>query len=79
MTDQLPNHRERQFMQHLRGSGWVKRSALPDSAGVVRNLLAKGWIEHRIDSDGLFYRMTESGLAAKMAPIALGLKAKGKQ
>jgi anthranilate/para-aminobenzoate synthase component II len=32
----VPTHRERQFMQHLRGGGWVKASAL-----------AKGWIERR--------------------------------
>ena len=25
----LPTHRERQFMQHLRGGGWVKASAAP--------------------------------------------------
>jgi hypothetical protein len=39
------NHHERQFMQRLRGAGWVKASALPSSPGLVQKLLQKGWIE----------------------------------
>ena len=38
-------HLERQFMQRLRGAGWVKASALPSSPGLVQKLLQKGWIE----------------------------------
>src|ERR1700694_5347790 len=43
----LPAHRERQFMQHLRGGGWVKASAAPAGELLIINLLAKGWIERR--------------------------------
>jgi hypothetical protein len=38
-------HLERQFMQRLRGAGWVKASALPPSPRLVQTLLQKGWIE----------------------------------
>ena len=41
-------HLERQFMQRLRGAGWVKASALPPSPGLVQNLLQKGWIDNKI-------------------------------
>jgi len=43
----VPTHRERQFMQHLRGGGWVKASAAPAGEQLIKNLLAKGWIERR--------------------------------
>jgi hypothetical protein len=56
-------------MQHLRGAGWVKAAALPDSPKLVRNLVGKGWIELRQAEDGISYRITEKGLAAKMAPV----------
>jgi DNA-binding PadR family transcriptional regulator len=56
-------------MQHLRGAGWVKATALPDSLKLIRNLVAKGWIERRQAQDGIAYRITEKGLAAKMAPV----------
>jgi hypothetical protein len=42
------NHHERQFMQRLRGAGWVKASTLPPSAQLVQKLLQKGWIEEQI-------------------------------
>ena len=38
-------HLERQFIQRLRGAGWVKASALPPSPRLVQTLLQKGWIE----------------------------------
>jgi hypothetical protein len=47
------NHRERQFMQHLRGAGWVKATLLHNSTKLVRNLVAKGWIERRLVELGL--------------------------
>jgi hypothetical protein len=68
MTDQLPNHRERQFMQYLRGAGWVKITALPDSPGLIKILLSKGWIEQRTDATGVSYRLTEAGFQAKVTP-----------
>ena len=42
------NHLERQFMQRLRGAGWVKASALPPSPRLVQTQLQKGWIEEQI-------------------------------
>jgi hypothetical protein len=68
MTDLVPNHRERQFMQHLRGAGWVKLTALPDSPRLAQKLLEKGWIERRTDTSGVWYRLTEAGFSAKTAP-----------
>jgi hypothetical protein len=68
MTDALPNHRERQFMQYLRGAGWVKLTALPDARGLVKSLLKKGWIEQQSDATGIWFRLTEAGLVAKMTP-----------
>jgi hypothetical protein len=44
----LPTHRERQFMQHLRGGGWVKASAAPAGELLIKNLL-----EHRHDAAAL--------------------------
>ena len=41
------NHPERQFMQYLRGAGWIRAGALPPSARLVENLLNKGWIEQK--------------------------------
>jgi hypothetical protein len=53
----VPNHRERQWMQHLRGAGSVK--AIPQADC---NLLGKGWIE-RNESDGaMSYRLTDQDL-----------------
>jgi len=42
-----PNHRERQFMQHLRGVGWIKARTLPPNGRTVKSLLQKGWIEQQ--------------------------------
>ena len=63
------NHKERQFMQHLRGAGWVKAISLPNSPKLVQNLVGKGWIECRQAENGISYRITEKGLKAKMAPV----------
>jgi hypothetical protein len=41
MTGQLPNHRERLFMQYLRGAGWEKMTVLTDAPGLVIKLLGE--------------------------------------
>jgi hypothetical protein len=71
------NHRERQFMQHLRGAGWVKSIALPDSPKLIQSLLGKGWIERGQSKDGVSYRITDKGLAAKMTPVRIGKRMGG--
>jgi hypothetical protein len=65
----VPNHRERQLMQKLRGAGWVNATALPESRKVIANLLARGWIE--ANEDATAYRLTEKGLDAKTAPVKI--------
>lgn len=77
------SHPERQFMQYLRGEGWIKARLLPASPRVVVNLLAKGWIEQQKQGpkNEAHLRLTEKGLEAKRAPVPTGragLKAKGK-
>jgi hypothetical protein len=69
MKTDVPNHRERQFMEPLRGGGWVKASKSPPSPIVIANLLAKGWIERQGSGAELAYRITENGLAAKKATV----------
>jgi DNA-binding MarR family transcriptional regulator len=79
-------HHERQFMQYLRGAGWIKAGTLPPSVKLVKNLLQKGWIEqqHQGPKNEVFLRLTDKGLEAKKSPIPmehrrmveLGLKAK---
>jgi hypothetical protein len=66
-------HPERQFMQYLRGAGWIKASALPPSR-LVESLLLKGWIEQQQQGpkNETYFRLTEKGLAAKMAPVPTG-------
>ena len=60
-------HLERQFMQRLRGAGWVNASALPSSPRLVQTLL------HETTRSGpktfVLYRLTEEGLNAKKLPI----------
>jgi hypothetical protein len=63
----VPHQRERQFMRELRGAGWVKATTLPEAPRVIANLLARGWIETNEDKSA--YRLTDRGLAAKMAPV----------
>jgi DNA-binding MarR family transcriptional regulator len=83
------SHPERQFMQHLRGAGWIKARTLPLSVRTVKSLLQKGWIEKQYQgpNNEAFLRLTEKGLEAKKSPVPiegrrrmveLGLKAKGK-
>ena len=62
---EIPNHHERQFMQHLEGSGWVKAFTMRSSPRVVEKLLKKGWIEKSLIEGRLCYRITDPGLAAK--------------
>ena len=63
----VPNQRERQFMQELRGAGWVNATKLPEAPMVITILLKRGWIETNEDKSA--YRLTDKGLAAKMAPV----------
>ena len=66
----VPNHRERQFLQFLRGGGWVKAGVAPAGARLIENLLAKGWIEKRgTTANEVSYRLTDKGLAAKKMPV----------
>jgi hypothetical protein len=67
----VPNQRERQMMQELRGAGWVKAAALPPFPRTIDGLLNKGWIEQRGAGNDLCYRITDKGLAAKMAPVRI--------
>jgi hypothetical protein len=64
-------HHERQFMQYLRGAGWIKAGTLPPSVKLVKNLLQKGWIEqqHQGPKNEVFFRLTEEGLEAKKSPV----------
>jgi hypothetical protein len=68
----IPSHHERQYMQHLRAGGWVKANLVPAGTKLIENLLAKGWIEKRgVTANEVSYRLTDKGLAAKMAPIPI--------
>src|SRR5450631_285058 len=69
-----PNHRERQFMQHLRGVGWIMARILPPNERTVKSLLQKGWIEqqHQGPKNEVFFRLTDKGLEAKKSPIPIG-------
>jgi hypothetical protein len=67
----VPNHRERQLMQQLRGAGWVRAITLPSSPRIIAGLLSKGWIEQRGVGNHLCYRISDKGLAAKTAPVRI--------
>jgi hypothetical protein len=67
----VPNQRERQLMQQLRGAGWVKATALPPSPRTIEGLLGKGWIEQRGVGNETCYRITPKGLVAKTAPVRI--------
>jgi len=67
----LPNHIERQFMQHLRDRGWVNAVELPESRITLQRLLEKRWVESRGTGRDLAYRITEAGMAAKKALVRL--------
>ena len=63
----LPNSRERQFMQHLRGAGWVKSMGF--SPRIIANLIGKGWVECQQTRSSRAYRLTEQGLEAMKTPL----------
>ena len=67
------NHPERQFMQYLRGAGWIKARLLPAST-LVESLLRKGWIEQQQQGpkNETYFRLTEKGLEAKKSPVPTG-------
>jgi hypothetical protein len=67
----VPNNRERQLMQQLRGAGWVKATTLPPSPRIIEGLLSKGWIEQRGAGNDKCYRITDKGLAAKTTPVRI--------
>jgi hypothetical protein len=67
----LPNSREREVMQHLRGAGWVKGTGLPDRPRIIANLIARGWVEYQQTESGPKYRLTEPGLQAMKAPLTI--------
>ena len=74
------SHPERQFMQYLRGAGWIKARLLPAST-LVESLLRRGWIEQQQQGpkNETYFRLTEKGLEAKKSPVPTGrtgLKAK---
>ena len=65
----IPNHYERQLLQRLRGTGWVKASKILATPSFIEKLVAKDWIERSIIDGHLCYRITDQGLAAKKMPI----------
>jgi hypothetical protein len=73
----VPNHRERQLMQELRGTGWVRATALPSSPRTIEGLLKNVWIEQRGTGNDTSYRITDKGLAAKTEPVGLTNKHRG--
>jgi hypothetical protein len=69
LSRQTPNHRERQFMQLLRGHGWVKATGLPNAPRTISKLIQKCWIERQGEDGNVAYRITDLGMTAKMSPI----------
>jgi predicted MarR family transcription regulator len=67
----IPNHREREFMQRLRGHGWVKAAQLPAAKTTLKRLLEKRWVERQGIGRDTTYRITDEGITAKTAPIPL--------
>jgi hypothetical protein len=65
----IPNRRERQIIQQLRGRDWVKAFELPESWRTIGHLLDKRWIESRGAGRELSFRIAEDGLAAKKAQV----------
>jgi hypothetical protein len=51
----IPSHRERRYMQHLRAGGWVKANLVPAGTRLIENLLAKGWIESAVSLPTRFF------------------------
>ena len=56
-------------MQRLRDAGWVNATALPNSPKTIAKLVSKGWIEMLQTPSGTAYRLTDTGLQAKKAPV----------
>jgi hypothetical protein len=73
----VPNHRERQLMQHLRGRGWVRSVELPDAGMTLKGLLEKRWVESQGAGRHVSYRITDEGMAAKTEFIPLKGRALG--
>ena len=74
------NHIQRQFLEFLRGRGWVKGSTLPETS-LIASLLEKGWLEQQLQppKNDIFYRMTDVGLTALKARVPTGrMKVMGK-
>ena len=70
--DAVPmTHRDRQFLQYLRGGEWRRATNLPDSSKLISKLLINGWIESTGSGHELAYRMTPQGFAAKITPVRL--------
>ncbi len=67
----VPDHRERQLLQYLRGRGWVNASLLPPSQKTFDGLLQKEWVERAGESVAVSYRITEKGMEAKTAPVRI--------
>jgi hypothetical protein len=65
------HHRERQWLQQLRGRGWVKAIQLQEAPAMITGLLNKGWIERSGAGRDLAYRITEQGMVAKKAPVPI--------
>src|SRR5947207_14601313 len=61
----FPTHRERQ-LQYVRDGGLVKASAAPAGAKLIKNLLAKGWIEQR--GLGMNYFIGSRTTASRQCP-----------
>lgn len=62
------NQHRRQFLDGLRGAGWVASAKLPDTPKTVIALLRNGWIERRDTGTGTEYRITPTGLAELCMP-----------
>lgn len=66
VQEELPkirfNQHHRQFLNHLRGAGWVPSAKLPATPMARLTLLRNGWIETRNTATGPEYRITQTGL-----------------
>jgi|HubBroStandDraft_2_1064218.scaffolds.fasta_scaffold736696_1 hypothetical protein len=56
-------------MRQVIDRGWIKDVELPLSSLTVKEMLRKGWIKSQTDGRGFVYRITEEGIAAKIALI----------
>jgi hypothetical protein len=51
--------------------GWVKAAQLPAAKTTLKRLLEKRWVERQGIGRDTTYKITNEGIAAKMAPIPL--------